>query len=63
MFAKNAYINLKFGMLYAYAWFYDMLYGFLKILKVMDIEKLYKNFGFFICFHAKTFCGKYEIAI
>ena len=38
---KNRYINLKFGMLFAQVWFYNILYGFLKILKVLDFVKSY----------------------
>ena len=41
MFTKYTYINLKFGMLYAQACFYNILYGLLKILKILDFGKSY----------------------
>ena len=48
MFAKNGYINLKFGMLNAPAYFYNM-YGFL-ISKFSIVQKLNTIFSFFLAF-------------
>ena len=41
MFAKNIYIKLKFGMPDLQAWLYNILYGFQKILKILDFEISY----------------------
>ena len=54
MFAKNRYINLIFGMLDARAWFYNMLYVFLKIL---DFGKL-KILFFLVLGVKKHFWGR-----
>ena len=39
MFAKNRYINLKFGMIDVQAWFYNILYVYFEKLKVLILKK------------------------
>ena len=41
MFTKNICIKLKFGMPDLHAWLYNILYGFQKILKILDFEISY----------------------
>ena len=36
MFAKNSFINLKFGMLFAHVMVLQQIVRFLKILKILD---------------------------
>ena len=52
MFAENRYINLKFGMLYDQACFYDTFDGLWKILKIGFCKKVVCNFSFLF------FCGE-----
>ena len=47
MFAKNRHINLKFIMLYVQVYFYIILYGFLKIWKILDLGKSYIKISVF----------------
>ena len=55
MFSKHRYINLKFGVPDFQAWFYKMLYGFLKTSKLYDLrKKLDKKFRFLVL-GGKTF--------
>ena len=47
MFAKNRYTNLDFGMLYAQVCFYNILYGFVEIFKILDLKNIYIKISVF----------------
>ena len=49
MYAKNRYINMEFGIVYAqaWAWFYNILYGFSKLEKWILTESYIKNQFFY----------------
>ena len=53
-FAKNRYINLKFGMLDVRIWFYDMFSVCVEILKFLDFNKKYKNQSLGVCVCVKN---------
>ena len=61
MFTKNIYIKLKFGMPDLHAWLYNILYGFQKILKILDFEISYIKILVFKILGEKTVLEKSEI--
>ena len=56
-FAKNRYINPKFGIRDVQSWCYNILYSFEKN-QILEFKKLFINFSFLILFGFKELFGK-----